>query len=375
MKIAVLSRKSISDVSQWSGSIHFLCKALSSEHEIIPVVVPELHKKIIQKIVYYLSLKRIKRSNIYLFIDKLLIKNKLAKIEYDYIFAPAASDLVASGGIPSSDKIIYLSDATYHLMVDYYFFNESKYDINNGNYLECKCLNRSNYIIECSEWAAKDVKEFYRVNSDKITVLPLFSYMSDEYVPVPYEKMLDKTKHNIQLLLVGVDWYRKGIDIAIDTVNYLNNSNSNIKYVLNIVGVDCRSVNLPNYIRVWGRLNKDIPKQKQQLIELYNTSDIFILPTRAECAGIVFSESSMFGLPVVTFDTGGIASYVRNNYNGFRLNVNASYKEFAEKIKFLSKPNELYKFSMNARHMYESILNQTTWLNNFNSFIQKKFRS
>ena len=50
-----------------------------------------------------------------------------------------------------------------------------------------------------------------------------------------------------------------------------------------------------------------------------SSSDILLLPTQAECAGIVFVEASAYSMPIFTHDTGGISNYVINGINGYRL--------------------------------------------------------
>ena len=55
-----------------------------------------------------------------------------------------------------------------------------------------------------------------------------------------------------------------------------------------------------------GFLNKNIPEQYQKLITIMGRCNLFLLPTKAECAGIVLCEASAFGLPIFTFDTGGL---------------------------------------------------------------------
>lgn len=34
---------------------------------------------------------------------------------------------------------------------------------------------------------------------------------------------------------------------------------------------------------------------------------LLLLPTRAECAGIVFNEASAYGVPILLTDTGGVS--------------------------------------------------------------------
>ncbi|MDY2686439.1 MAG: glycosyltransferase [Selenomonadaceae bacterium] len=40
------------------------------------------------------------------------------------------------------------------------------------------------------------------------------------------------------------------------------------------------------------------------------------MPTHAECAGIVFCESSAYGLPSLAYQMGGISSLIKDNVTG-----------------------------------------------------------
>ena len=75
---------------------------------------------------------------------------------------------------------------------------------------------------------------------------------------------------------------------------------------------------------------------------------------RAECSALVFCEASAYSLPIITYDTGGVGDYVINGKNGYRLPLEASGKDFANKIiDILHDEAELEKMQKCARTMYE----------------------
>ncbi|WP_270350498.1 glycosyltransferase [Ligilactobacillus salivarius] len=74
-----------------------------------------------------------------------------------------------------------------------------------------------------------------------------------------------------------------------------------------------------------------------------------LLPTRAECAGIVFNEASAFGVPSLSVDTGGVADYVKNNINGYRMPLSANGEDFALKIEEWIKEDKLSTLSKGAK--------------------------
>ena len=183
--------------------------------------------------------------------------------------------------------------------------------------------------------------------------------------------MMEEKTH-IHLLLVVVEWKRKGIDVAIDCVHLLNKWQKNFKFDLTIVGFD-NPVDknfVGDDIIFKGKLNKNNPDEYNEMIEIYQNSDIFILPTQAECAGIVFCEAAEYGLPVVTYDAGGISTYVENEVNGIRLPMNAGATEFAYAVLNMIESGKMSLCVENARRKYEKELNWDAWRKAFDEILK-----
>ena len=226
----------------------------------------------------------------------------IAQTDCNIYFAPAQSELI-SFGVPDDKKLIYLSDAVFRLMVGYYW---SDLDPRTEHYLDnCEkaALKRADAVIFASEWAKAGAVKFYQTDPQKIHVLSFGANLIDKYQG--YQEW-DPNDNTIRLLLVGMDWERKGIDIAIDSVRVLNNIQKKYSFDLTIIGVEQPAgQEYESYIHILGRLNKNIPEKYERMISYYQESDLFLLPTKAECAGIVFAEAAEYGLSSVTHKTGG----------------------------------------------------------------------
>ena len=98
-----------------------------------------------------------------------------------------------------------------------------------------------------------------------------------------------------------------------------------------IVCIDPLLVNIKNkaFIKFIGYLDKNNPEEYKKYIYLYQECNAFILPTRAECAGLVFAEANAFGMPIFATKT---ATYVRNGENGYTLLVSAQGIDFGKCI-------------------------------------------
>ena len=123
---------------------------------------------------------------------------------------------------------------------------------------------------------------------------------------------------------------RKGGQTAVETAQLLNDAG--IATTLRVVGKPPQG-QFPDFVEFLGVINKNSNEGLERLVDLYRSADFFILPTKAEAAGIVFSEASSFGLPSLTSPTGGVPDYVKNGVNGECFAPGTPASQFAESIK------------------------------------------
>lgn len=273
----------------------------------------------------------------------------------DILFAPFASTALYS--LKTDKSIIYLSDATFAVMVDYYFKGLVSWNVKQANKIEQTALLKATHAIYASQWAYNSAIQDYNADKSKLHVIE-FGANIDEQNIIPH-----KFTYNgqLDLLFLGVDWIRKGGDIAVEATSYLNDKG--IPTTLHIAGIrnlDNNIANLP-YVKNYGFLNKNNPNDYNQLVSIIQQSHCLLLPTKAECAGIVFCESSAYGLPIFTYNTGGISNYVENGKNGYMLPIGSSGQEFGEKILECLQSGELEKMSKTAVNVYKNKLNWTAW--------------
>lgn len=297
------------------------------------------------------------------------VSKKLGKQIDKYLMGKSYDCLFVIGAPPmaylkTKIPVVYFSDAVFSSMVNYYWYNFSDQGIEDGNFIQKKCLERADKIVLTSKWAKDAAIKFYNVNEDKIDIIHLGAN-------IEVEKIIHKPHENINLLFVGVDWNRKGAQTAIDCVRYLNNMNNGKSYILHIVG--CKApyeVDDKNVI-FYGFLNRDKEEDRTLLDGLREVADIYILPTKAECSSLTFAEASAYGLPSITYDTGGLSDYVINDYNGYRLPLSSTGKDFAEKVLEILKSDKLSTMQKNARELYENDLNWQTFGKKVSEVIEK----
>lgn len=263
--------------------------------------------------------------------------------------------------------IIYFSDATFPAMTDYYpeFSNLLRLNVRDGIYLEKKAMDNAAKIVLSSNWAAKSAVEQLGQSNDKVEIVEFGANIDEKDIIIAERKY---TSH-LDLLFLGVDWERKGGDIAVEATKWLNENG--IDSSLHIVGIR----DLPSryrdldYIKNYGFLNKNMPDEYNQLIQLLQNVHCLLLPTKAECSAIAFAEASANGLPVFTHDTGGVANYIENGKNGYMLPLGATGVDFGKKIKDTIDSGELQYMVEQSREIYRNKLNWNTWGNKVNKII------
>jgi glycosyltransferase involved in cell wall biosynthesis len=117
-------------------------------------------------------------------------------------------------------------------------------------------------------------------------------------------------------------------------------------------------------------LDKNDPAQMTQLSNIYLESHLFLLPTRAEAAGIVFAEASAHGLPSISTHTGGVPTMVLDGVNGLTLPYEATGADYADAIEGVWRDQKAYReLVRSSRKRYDEALNWQAWGRSMNTII------
>ena len=359
-RIAFLTSFDPSDERKLSGSSYHMLKALERKGCMVSILGPVKARNILKSRIARLtqSFKKpyhLGHSYLMASLYANAFKKKLRKQHFDCIFAPRSSTEIAL--LNTQIPIIYYSDTTFASLYNYYewFSNFMRISVREGNSIEKAALDNSTLTVFSSEWAAASAIKDYNTDAGKISVVPMGPNL--RRIPTGASVLKPKSNDACKLLFIGVEWERKGGQIAFDTLKALKEKG--VKASLTILGCtpppSCRDQD----VHVIPRLDKSKPDQYQIFEELLSTHHFFILPTRAECFGVVFCEASAFGLPSITTDTGGIPSAVRNGINGYRLSLDAPASEYAERIAGIFNDYEkaYIPLSISSRKLFEEELN------------------
>lgn len=270
-------------------------------------------------------------------------------------------------------NVIYLTDATINSLVDYYYFNLWGFSIKESNFIEQRAIKNSQTIFFASKWAQEETKNFYNVEGVHSEILKFGPNLDERHLPS--KSIIRNVGRDIKfnLLFVGVDWERKGGDILLE--NYLTLFEKGYKNLsLTICGcVPPRHVDLiEKNITIHPFLNKNKAEDLELLQNIFLNSHLFILPTRAECSAVVYSEAAAYSLPILTFNTGGTSSYVEDSVNGYAIDLDLKY-EFGSKIlELMLNPEQYNRFSQASFEKYKKEMNWTNYSDTIRLLIEKK---
>ncbi|EMP5337310.1 glycosyltransferase family 4 protein [Citrobacter freundii] len=366
MKVAFLSSYDPLSTKSWSGTPYYMLKALKDKNIVVDILGPVDTNFLYFLKIYKLILKLFGRNYDYSH-SKLLSKvyakkfsKKLEKLSnIDFIIAPAGSTQIAY--LETEIPIIYLSDTTFDQLKNYYPNFKSQNFLNDvdASFIESKALEKAAIISFPSKWASEFCMNFYRIERKKIVEIQWGANFSEDN-DLPFLGKSINSEKNIKIIFLGVDWKRKGGQVAFEAVKYLREKRK-IDATLTICGCTPDTI-LPEWVDVVGLLNKNIAAEHQKFINLMRDADILLLPTVAECYGMVFCEAAAFGIPSVATDTGGINSIVINEETGLLIKDAFDHEQFGDALyKILSSENVYNYYSTSARKRYSANLNWNIW--------------
>jgi glycosyltransferase involved in cell wall biosynthesis len=165
-------------------------------------------------------------------------------------------------------------------------------------------FRRATGFVAWSNWARRSFIDDYGCREVDVALIPPGVDL-DLFAPG------DRDHDKPRLLFVGGDFVRKGGDLLLDVFRKRLADRAELLLVTN------ENVREEPGVTVLCNIAVNSP----ELRHLYATSDIFVLPTRADCYSLVCMEALAAGLPLVTTRVGGIPDLVRESETGYTVPV------------------------------------------------------
>jgi glycosyltransferase involved in cell wall biosynthesis len=366
LRIAYLTQLDPLDKRSWSGGLYYMGRALQQHCGDVTYLGPlrSLDLSLLSKIRAKSSLTLLKR----LYLHELSFTaarqwgfastQKLAGQAFDVIVAADIKSAITF--LETNIPIVLVGDATFAQLLDYfpYYTHVSSRSVREIHTIEQQTFKKVRAVIMTSEWAACSVIRDYHVEPEHVHVVSLGANL--DTAPAREIANARKPSGTCRLLFVGVEWQRKGGDIAYETLLKLHEMGIEAELIV------CGSTPPPGItherMSVIPYLNKNDERQAREIEKLYAMSDFLILPTRADCVPNVFREANAFGLPVITADTGGIASDIHNGENGYMLPLAARGYDYADLIANIYYDKQRYlRLRQSSRVAFEERLNWDVW--------------
>jgi glycosyltransferase involved in cell wall biosynthesis len=361
MNIDYVTTYNALDVHNWSGSGYFIAKSLKEQDAEIRYV-GDLQVKPnfllnAKSLIYKLGRKS------FLFERESSVARQYAE-KISSLISPDTDIIFSPGTIPialleSPKPKVFYADATFAGMIGFYkdFSGLAKETIAHGNYLEQKALDTSRLAIYASDWAARTAIDHYKVDPGKVKVVPFGANIESNRDLAAIRKIVaDRSDKECHLLFMGVDWSRKRGDFAVGVARMLNKLG--LKTTLHIVGIRVLPIDLPDFAINHGYISKSTQIGRERINRLMSNCHFLLLPTKAECYGLVFCEAGSFGLPSIATNVGGIPSVIEDEINGKTFSLSIPELDYANYILFTFTNRMRYKeLAYSSFDRYERKLN------------------
>ncbi|PIG92511.1 glycosyltransferase family 4 protein [Gloeocapsopsis sp. IPPAS B-1203] len=368
MKLAYVTpydSRSLKGSNEWSGTGYYIAQSLKNQFFPLEYVGPlknEFGCRLVQKY---------KRHYHELFHKKYLknptpcvlksyakqITSKLYQTNVDLIFSGSANPIAY---LECKQPIVFWADASFASLLDFYpdYSYLCQETIRDWHRVEQLAHQKCQLAIYSSDWAAQTAINYYGVNEAKVKVVPFGANIETEYSLYEVKDLIEVRSPKLcKLLFLGVEWYRKGGDVALKVATELNKAGLNTE--LTVVG--CQPITeepLPNFVKPLGFISKSTAQGKAKISQLIAESHFLFLPSLADCTPIVLCEANALGVPCLTTNVGGIPTIIKDNLNGKTFDITANPLEYANYISNLFTNYSNYiELALSSFNEYQSRLN------------------
>lgn len=219
-----------------------------------------------------------------------------------------------------------------------------------------KVLHSCDHIICVTSQVKNEVIQFYQIPEKKITIVGN-GVDSTYFRPLGNEQNIEL--RTFRILYVGRLVQRKNVDLLIRAAKILKSKN--INFEVHIVGEGeekTRLMNLTRALRLDGSVFFTGHKSGQELLDEYQSSHIYVLPTLFEGMPNTLLEAQSCGLPSIVYNFQGAKDIIQNDFNGYVLEENSA-EELVDRVIHINI-NKKLRLSM-KRNAREFILNRFSW--------------
>jgi glycosyltransferase involved in cell wall biosynthesis len=222
-------------------------------------------------------------------------------------------------------------------------------DLNRIYNTEKKWLLKARTVFFRSQWALHETQKAYNVEGSTFLNVAVGGF-----IDIPNE---DFYKNGFNFVFIAREFIPKGGEQTVEAFKIVRQEYP--AATLTIIGEkpndDILSVEGINYL---GFLNKNIPAEKDRLIDCFSTAFAIVHPTIKDTNTLVINELSYYGCPAISSNRFAIPEYIVNGKTGYLLDNPRDIDEIAGKMSLLLNDQSTY-LEMRKATRNRAVLNFT----------------
>ena len=217
-------------------------------------------------------------------------------------------------------------------------------------------------VIYPTPWACNEAMTRFGLHANKVACIALGA---NRFCADTDEQVLGRIQHKatslLNFLFIGKDWDRKGGPLALQIVRQLNQKGCPSRLVI----IGCKPAIDPEdapHVQVQGFLSPSKPEDLHSMKAAFEEAHFFLVPSRAECFGLVFAEAQSYGLPCISLTSHGIPGVVDSDITGLLFEPGSALSAMVDRVQALAQDRKTYEaMAIAARMKFNKELNWSSF--------------
>ncbi len=374
MKVAFVTTYDAQNPATWSkynkgnyDSSNYISKTLINQDIVIDYLGPLQKKNSWLTRSKWLFYHNLFKTDYYSWAEPIVCKNyasqvaqKLANSDIEIVLSPEGATPTAH--LECRQPLIIWIDTILAELINFYPYlsNLCQETKNNIYAMEKAALEKCQLLIVTSDWAVETVVKTYGIESSKIQVIPRGANLElqpNRSIEDINNLIKSRGTKPVKLLFSGVDWQRKGGNIALEVAKKLNELGLDTELIV----IGCQPISeepLPSFVKPLGYIDKSKSEGLSRMCQLIGESHFLILPVQADINPNVLLEANAFGVPCLATNVAGIPTIIKDDINGKLFAVDGSIDDYCEYIiNFLTNYQQYEQLAMSSFNEYLHRLN------------------
>ncbi len=363
MRVALISRDDADDAGAWSGIPFQVKRALAGLGveviDISPLRIPNLRARYaISRVAHHLGGSyRFELDGAAIRSFSQQARTEVARTRPDVV---VALSVLPVGDLGPERPLAVWCDATHARLRETYaeYARLPRWHLRNAERAERVATRRATVMAYASPWAAISAVDDYGADAGRVKILPFGANLEPDLPFDAASAIAERFGGECRLAWIGADWQRKRGDFCVAVAEELDRRGTRVRLTM-VGGRGHRP--LPPFVDHLGYLSAREPRSRDRLRAVLTASHFLLLPSRAECFGIVIAEANAHAVPCLAARVGGIPGAITEDENGILLAPEASPADYADAItRVLADDDGYARLAARAHREHSERLNWTT---------------